>query len=67
MEPGVPETARFALLPISWKLQRGSRLRVAIAGADCDHFAQVPHGRPPLLQFTLGGAEASFLDLPLRA
>jgi putative CocE/NonD family hydrolase len=66
MEPGVPETARFALLPISWKLQRGSRLRVAIAGADCDHFAQVPHGRPPLLRFTLGGAEASFLDLPLR-
>jgi uncharacterized protein len=67
MEPGVPESARFALLPISWQLQPGSRLRVAIAGSDCDHFAQVPHGRPPLLQFTLGGADASYIDLPLRS
>jgi uncharacterized protein len=66
MEPGVAETARFALLPISWKLQPGSCLRLAIAGADGDHFAQVPHGRPPLLKFTLGGADASFLELPIR-
>jgi putative CocE/NonD family hydrolase len=66
MRPGAPETARFALLPISWTLQAGSRLRVAIAGADADHFAQVPHGRPPQLQFTLGGENGSFIDLPLR-
>lgn len=66
MEPGVPEQARFALLPVSWRLQPGSRLRLALAGTDCDHFAQVPHGRPPLLKFTLGGAEASFIDLPIK-
>jgi putative CocE/NonD family hydrolase len=66
MEPGVPDTARFALLPVSWKLQRGSRLRVAIAGTDADHFAQVPHGRPPMLKVTLGGANASFIDVPIR-
>jgi putative CocE/NonD family hydrolase len=66
MEPGVPQTLRFALLPISWTLQPGSRLRVSIAGADADHFAQVPHGRPPQLQVTLGGADASFIDLPIR-
>ena len=66
MEPGVAEQARFALLPISWRLEPGSRLRVAIAGTDCDHFAQVPHGRPPLLKFTLGGADASYIDLPIR-
>lgn len=67
MQPGVAETVRFALLPVSWKLRAGSRLRVAIAGGDADHFAQVTPGRPPLLQFTLGGAQASFIDLPLRA
>jgi len=67
MQPGVPETLRFALLPISWTLQAGSRLRLAIAGGDADHFAQVPHGRPPLLHFTLGGEHGSFIDLPLRA
>ncbi len=67
MQPGVPETVRFALLPISWTLRAGSRLRLAIAGGDADHFAQVTHGRPPLLEFTLGGENASFIDLPLRA
>ncbi len=66
MRPGVPETARFALLPVSWMLQAGSCLRLAIAGADADHFAQVPAGRPPQLRFTLGGADASFIELPLR-
>ncbi|MGV3571307.1 MAG: CocE/NonD family hydrolase [Ramlibacter sp.] len=67
MQPGTAETVRFALLPVSWKLQAGSRLRLAIAGGDADHFAQVTHGRPPLLEFTLGGDQASFVDLPLRA
>ena len=38
----------------------------AIAGADADHFAQVPHGRPPKLEVTLGGAQASFIELPIR-
>lgn len=66
MQPGAPETLTFALLPVSWKLQRGSRLRVSIAGADADHFAQVPHGRPPRLDVTLGGANASFIDVPFR-
>jgi len=67
MQPGVAETVRFALLPISWTMRPGSRLRVAIAGGDADHFAQVTHGRPPQLKFTLGGANASFIELPLRA
>jgi putative CocE/NonD family hydrolase len=66
MQPGVPETLRFALLPISWLLKRGHRLRISIAGTDADHFAQVPHGRPPKLQFTLGGADASFIELPMK-
>jgi len=66
MLPGVPESVRFALLPVSWTLQAGSRLRLAIAGTDADHFAQVPAGRPPQLKFTLGGTDASFIDLPLQ-
>ena len=43
-----------------------SRIRLAIAGADADHYGQVPHGRPPLLEVTLGGPDASFLMLPIR-
>ncbi|RYY92705.1 MAG: CocE/NonD family hydrolase, partial [Comamonadaceae bacterium] len=67
MQPGVAETVRFALLPVSWKLQPGSRLRFAIAGGDADHFAQVTHGRPPRLELTLGGGDGSFIDLPILA
>jgi hypothetical protein len=67
MTPGAAETLRFALLPISWKLMKGSRLRLSIAGADADHFAQVPHGRPPKLALTVGGENASLVVLPFVA
>ena len=53
--------------PTSWTFRRGSRLRLAIAGADADHYAQVPHGRPPLLTIQRGGAMASVLTLPWRS
>lgn len=66
MTPGEPEMLRFALLPISWKMMKGSRLRLSIAGADAGHFMQVPHGRPPRFELVLGGADGSFVELPLR-
>ena len=49
------------LLPIAWRFGKGSRIRLAIAGADIDNYGQVPHGSPPV--FTIGRAD-SFLDLP---
>ena len=61
-----PQRLRFALLPTSWVFKRGSRIRLSIAGADADHYAQVPHGRPPLLKIRRGGAMASTLVLPWR-
>jgi len=64
--PGEVTRLTFALLPTSWRLRKGSRLRLAIAGADTDHYAQVPHGRPPTLTLHHGGTQASRLDLPLR-
>ena len=67
MVPGKPETLHFALLPVSWRFAPGSRLRLSIAGTDADHFAQVPHGRPPRFEFTLGGEHGSFIDLPFVA
>jgi putative CocE/NonD family hydrolase len=66
MPKGEPQRLRFALLPTSWVFKRGSRIRLAIAGADADHYAQVPHGRPPLLTIRRGGATASSLTLPWR-
>lgn len=64
--PGVPALLQVALLPTSWVFAKGSRIRLAIAGADADHYANVPHGRPPLLAIRYGGEHASFIDLPLR-
>jgi uncharacterized protein len=34
----------FELLPISWRFERGHRVRLAIAGADADHFARATRG-----------------------
>ena len=45
MPKGKPQQLRFAMIPTSWTFRRGSRIRLAIAGADADHYAQVPHGR----------------------
>ena len=64
--PGEVATLRFSLLPTSWRVAAGHRLRVAIAGADADNFGQVPHGRPPILAIQRGGAHASSIVLPLR-
>ncbi|PZQ77462.1 MAG: hydrolase [Variovorax paradoxus] len=66
LEPGKETSMTFALLPVSWTLRAGSRLRISLAGADCDHFAQVPHGRPPLLEFLIGRDGTRF-DVPLRS
>jgi hypothetical protein len=61
--PGRVEQGVVALLPTAWMFGTGSRVRLAIGGADCDHYGQVPHGRPPV--FTVRWGE-SFLDLPIR-
>ncbi len=67
MPIGKPEVLRFPLLPVSWTLQKGSRLRVSIAGADADHCGQIPHGRPPLLTVHWGGDLGSYIELPAKA
>jgi uncharacterized protein len=56
---------RVPLLPIAWRFAAGSRIRLSIAGADDDHCAQVPHGRPPLIKLLWGGGHASALELPM--
>jgi putative CocE/NonD family hydrolase len=61
--PGVPETLRIALLPTAWTFRAGSRIRLSLAGADADHFGQMPHGRPPVLSVHHG---ESRIELPCR-
>ncbi|APR75071.1 Hypothetical protein A7982_00417 [Minicystis rosea] len=37
--PGEVAEIAFALQPISWRFERGHRVRLALAGGDADHFA----------------------------
>ena len=62
--PGRPEEIVVVLLPTAWNFAKGSRIRLAIAGADVDNYGQVPHGRPPIFTIDRGN---SFLDLPCAA
>jgi predicted acyl esterase len=65
--PGEATRLRIPLLPTAWVFRQGSRIRLSLSGADADHAAQVPHGRPPRLRLLRGGDRASALELPLRA
>ncbi len=62
--PGQVATLTFDLLPTSVLFRKGHRLRVALAGADKDHFAVWP-GDPPTLEVHRGAQYASSLDLPI--
>ncbi len=63
LAPDVPVSLRITFLPTSWVFSAASRIRLSLAGADRDHFAQVPHGRPPTLHIHHAG---SSLLLPWR-
>jgi uncharacterized protein len=65
--PGKVERIRIPLLPVAWCFSAGSCIRLSLAGADDDHCAQVPHGRPPLIKVLWGGSSASLLELPMVA
>jgi hypothetical protein len=65
LTPGRVERIRIPLLPVAWRFETGSRIRLSIAGADADHCGQVPHGRPPRLRVLFGGDHASAIELPL--
>jgi hypothetical protein len=64
LPPGKAVEMTFALLPVAWKFRAGSRVRLAISGADADHVVQVPHGRPPSLLIHHGARQPSCLALP---
>lgn len=58
-----PQKIRIPLLPVAWAISKGSRLRLSIAGADCDHFKKVPHGKMPQIAVDFSGTR---LVLPVE-
>ena len=54
----------FDLLPTSYLFRKGHIVRMALAGADKDHFAPLP-GDPPRVQFHRTRTHPSCIELPL--
>ena len=63
--PGEVVKITFDLLPISVLLQKGWRIRVAIAGADADTFDSIKECETPVITVERNQSYASFIDLPI--
>jgi putative CocE/NonD family hydrolase len=64
LEPGEVTELIFDLLPTSYLFRAGHRVRLALSGADRDHF-YVPPGEPPVLRFHRDRVHASRIALPV--
>ena len=62
--PGEVFQLTFALIPTSVVIQKGQRLRVAIAGHDRDTFARIPKTKIPTIELQRNSSYASHIDLP---
>jgi putative CocE/NonD family hydrolase len=66
LRPGKLAQLEFGLLPTSVLIRAGSRLRVAIAGADKDSFARVPEVGDPTIAIERNRINGSWISLPMR-
>jgi putative CocE/NonD family hydrolase len=66
LQPGEITELTFDLLPTSYLFKAGHRIRLALAGADKDHFF-IPPGEPPLLHFYCDSERASRIELPVMS
>jgi len=66
LAPGELATLRFAMIPTSFSFGKGHSIRLALAGADRDHFALLP-GPPPTWLIHRDADHASFIELPVMA
>ena len=64
LPPGGITEVTFEILPTSYLFKRGHSIRLALAGADKDHFATVP-GPPPSWRVHRDSAHASRICLPV--
>jgi putative CocE/NonD family hydrolase len=63
--PGETAVLRFGLLPCSYLFRAGSRIRLALAGADADNFERVPAiGPAPVWHVQRTAAHPSHIALP---
>lgn len=66
MVPGEMARIAFDAFPVAARIGAGDRLVLLLAGADRDTFARYPTTGDPIWSLDVGGADASFIDIPLR-
>jgi predicted acyl esterase len=55
------------MFPVSYRITKGHRIRVALSGADSDNFPLLPPNAAPSWNVCWGGdAHASCIDLPVK-
>lgn len=64
LRPGEPAELAFALQPVSYLFKKGHRIRVAVGGADKDHFVMIPL-EPPTIKVYHQKDLASRIELPV--
>ncbi|MBN1341678.1 MAG: CocE/NonD family hydrolase [Phycisphaerae bacterium] len=64
LKPNEVAELTFDVLPVSHLFRAGHRIRIAIAGADVDHFPNPP-GRPPTIKIHRSSAHPSRIVLPI--
>ncbi|HPM77577.1 MAG TPA: CocE/NonD family hydrolase [bacterium] len=64
LTPGETAELTFDLLPVSYLFKKGHRLRLALAGADADHFQALP-GEAPVWRVQRNQRYATRLELPI--
>lgn len=65
--PGETVELAFGLQPTSYLFRAGHSVRIAIAGADRDHFALIPAGAPPTIDVVRERKGPSRIELPVVA
>jgi putative CocE/NonD family hydrolase len=65
LQPGNITDITFALYPTSILLPKGSRIRIAIGGADKDSFARYPEKGNPIISIARNKNYASYLEIPI--
>jgi putative CocE/NonD family hydrolase len=66
MTPGTATTVRFSMLPTSLVMQKGHKIRVAIAGADANLFQRIPANGLATWTIYREDQRASSVELPGR-
>lgn len=56
----------FSLLPISYRVNKGSKIRISFTGIDPEHF-DVPEIKPEFMNLHIGGYKGSYLIVPIES